>query len=69
MSRDAQGGHYDLTAAFSLAAWAYRYEAQRGNIRKESTQRELRKAAFDKLLERIEGSHDNDWNTRWGKHI
>jgi len=69
LSRDARGGHYDLTAAFSLAAWAYRYEVQRGNIRKESTQRELRKAAFDKLLERIEGSHDNDWNTRWGKHI
>ena len=69
LSRDAEGGHYDLTAAFSLAAWAYRHEAQRGNIKRQQSQTELRKAAFDKLLKRIEGAPDSNFNNRWGKHI
>tara|TARA_R110000824_G_scaffold192464_3_gene374648 strand:- start:7882 stop:9519 length:1638 start_codon:yes stop_codon:yes gene_type:complete len=69
LSRDAHGGHYDLTAAFSLAAWAYRHESQKSSFNRKKTQSELRTLAFDKLLEKIEGAHNSEWNTRWGKHI
>ena len=69
LSRDAQGGHYDLTAAMSLAAWAYRHEVQHGSVASKRSQAEVRKMAFNKLLKKLEGSHDSDWNTRWGKHI
>ena len=69
LSRDAQGGHYDLTAAISLGAWAYRHESQRSNFPRERSQSDIRKMAFNKLLKKLEGAHDSDWNNRWGKHI
>jgi len=68
LARDAEGGHYDLTAAFALVAWAYRNEVKRGNVRKRSSQSDLRKASWDRLLERLEGSSESSWNTRWGQH-
>jgi len=68
LARDAEGGHYDLTAAFALAAWAYRNEVKRGNIRNSRSNSEVRKAAWNRLLERLEGSTESDWNNRWGQH-
>ena len=68
LSRDAEGGHYDLTAAFALSAWAYRNEVKRGHTRMRQTESSIRKAAWDRLLERLEGSSESDWNNRWGQH-
>jgi len=68
LSRDAEGGHYDLTAAFGIAAWAYRNEVRRGNTRTRTDHKSVRKAAWDRLLTRLEGSPESNWNNRWGQH-
>ncbi len=67
-SRDQEGGHFDLVSAIAIAAWAYRNEVSRGNIKAKKTKEQVVRAAWDRLLLNIEGSSDSSWNTRWGNH-
>ena len=68
LQRDASGGHFDLVAAMSIAAWAWRYESGK-TLSPTMDKRGQALKNWKKLLRRIDGSSDKGFNTPWGKHL
>ena len=69
--RDAQGGHFDLVAAFCIACWAWRAEGG-GMSRALQTQQQL-DAGWTKAMAFLDalgktGSSDPTRDTPWGTH-
>ena len=68
MKRDAKGGHFDLVAAMSIAAWAWRYESGK-TTPAEVDRRKLAKKNWDRLIRRIDGGGNKGKNSPWGRHL
>ena len=68
LQRDASGGHFDLVAAMSIAAWAWRYESGK-TLSPTMDKRGQALKNWKRLLRRIDGSSDKGFNTPWGKHL
>ncbi len=68
LKRDAKGGHFDLVAAMSIAAWAWRYESGK-TTPAEVDRRKLAKKNWDRLIRRIDGGGNKGKNNPWGRHL
>jgi len=68
LKRDAKGGHFDLVAAMSIAAWAWRYESGK-TIPAEMDRRKIAKKNWDRLIRRIDGGTNRGQNSPWGRHL
>ena len=69
-SRDGEGGHYDLVSALAVAAWAWRAESGLGQGHgTRLTREEKREIAWRKFLEQVDGPNNDDWNSRFGRHL
>lgn len=68
--RDAQGGHYDLVAAWCGACWAYDHETG-GRRARESTENpeERITKAWNGLVDRLKGKgNEGGFDSPWGRH-
>ena len=67
LDRDAKGGHYDLVAAMSLAAWGWKNE--RGRRARFADKSDKVRTAWNRIL-RIADGGSTGWeaNTPWGSH-
>jgi hypothetical protein len=70
LSRDVQGGHFDLAAALCGAAWAWRHEVggryQRGLADPDAVFHQW----WSKFKDRVTGNLGHrDGDTRWGRHV
>lgn len=71
LARDAQGGHYDLAASLSIAAWAWRQESGRGWASRQMTDKERADQAWRRILRVADAAPSNlqgGDKSPWGTH-
>lgn len=68
LSRDVSGGHYDLAAAISGAAWGWRVEVGSKWESRTVSDREQTQRNWRRLMNKIDRNNAESQNTPWGQH-
>lgn len=68
LSRDTQGGHYDLAAAMCGAAWAWRVEIGAKWENRKLSDKEVANKNWRRLMRKIDKASTIASNSPWGTH-